>query len=71
MDNNSRLKIIESLDAYLSEKKKLLSDICHDLGWNEESLNDEVSFFFSIIFFTFLIFANKFASFNNFLHSLL
>ncbi|CAL1278222.1 unnamed protein product [Larinioides sclopetarius] len=41
MDLNSRLKVIEDLNRYLSEKKKILSDICCDFGWTEESLKDE------------------------------
>ncbi|KAF8767112.1 U11/U12 small nuclear ribonucleoprotein 48 like protein [Argiope bruennichi] len=41
MDISSRLKIIEDLDDYLSEKKKFLLDMCCDLGWTEESLKQE------------------------------
>ncbi|GIY51601.1 hypothetical protein CDAR_365221 [Caerostris darwini] len=41
MDINTRLKVIEELDLYLSEKKDFLFEICNTLGWTEESLQDE------------------------------
>ncbi|GFS51772.1 hypothetical protein NPIL_417341 [Nephila pilipes] len=41
MDINSRLKFLKDLDSFLLVKSKLLSDICNELEWPVESLQDE------------------------------
>ncbi|KAG8195332.1 hypothetical protein JTE90_001353 [Oedothorax gibbosus] len=42
MDVNSRLKKLEELDTYLSEKNEILLHVIKSVGWDEETLTNEI-----------------------------